>query len=192
MRRGVYFVGVSLMGVSLFFGSCFSKPAPKDPDFRCKQGGELAPEWTCIPTIEKGIAAPGVAKPNAGDDIDLQMQEAMSNGRTALAKRIEIKVETMIKNWKRATGSGGDQTFEKNLETVSRQVSKQTLRGSKQLKYWKQQDGTLWILVGIDSTEQIFDSMKKAAKTSFKNDQALWQQFQSEKAMKELDEELKK
>lgn len=184
-------MSILLAGLTLF--SCASKQEtkPEEPDFRCRQSGELAPEWTCIPKADNGIAAVGVAKTNAGDDPDLQMQEAMSNGRTALARRIETKVKTMIKNWKRATGGGEDQTFEKNLESVSRQVSEQTLTNTKQLKYWKQKDGTLWILVGTDSTDPVLKSFNKA-KTSFKNDEALWQQFQSQKAMDELDAELKK
>lgn len=190
MKNGLRLVGA--IALTALFVACGGDKAKPEADFRCKQGGELAPEWTCMPSTPKGIAAVGSAKPNAGGDVDLQMREAMSNGRDALATRIEVKVKTMIKNWKRATGSGEDQTFEKNLESVSKQVASQTLNGSKQLKYWKQSDGTLWLLVGIDNNEPILKATKNSAKTSFKNDEALWQQFQSKKAMDELDAELSK
>lgn len=180
------------VAVMMFVVGCSKEPKPEEPDFKCRQGGQLAPKWTCIPEVEGGVGAVGSAKPNAGRDVSLQLNEAMSNARDSLSRRIEVKVKNMIKNWKRATGSGEDQTFEKNLESVSKQTAQQTLQGSRQLEYWRQDDGTIWVLVGMKDNDKIIKQVQASGKTSFKNDEALWQQFQSKKAMDELDAELSK
>lgn len=148
--------------------------------------GIQAPEWYCSPDIEGGMAAVGEAKPNAARDNNMQRTMAMANGRDALARQTQVKVQNLLTNWSRATGAGDAQTYEANFENVSRQVSKQTLEGSRQLKRWVAPDGTLALLVGMADSAGIKDSLK----TSLRNEEALWQQFQSKQALDELDKQM--
>lgn len=162
---------------------------PVQPTFieHCEYApGTQAPEWYCDPNIEGGMAAIGEAKANVAGDNNMQRTMAMANGRDALARQTEVKVQNLLTNWSRATGAGEDQTYEANFENVSRQVSKQTLEGSRQLKRWMAPDRTLILLVGMSDS----DSIKDGLKTSLKNEEALWQQFQSKQSLEELDKQM--
>lgn len=148
--------------------------------------GVRAPEWYCNPTIEGGMAAVGEAKANVAGDNNMQRTMAMANARDALARQTQVKVQNLLTNWSRATGAGEDQTYEANFENVSRQVSQQTLEGSRQLKRWVAPDRTLILLVGMSDSA----SIKNNVKTSLRNEEALWQQFQSKQSLEELDKQI--
>jgi len=148
--------------------------------------GIQAPEWYCNPSVESGMAAVGEAKPNIANDNNMQRTMAMANARDALARQTQVKVQNLLTNWSRATGSGEDQTYEANFENVSRQVSLQTLEGSRQLRRWVAPDRTLILLVGMSDSA----SIKNGIKTSLRNEESLWQQFQSENALNELDKQI--
>jgi hypothetical protein len=166
-------------------------PAQEKPDFRCKQNGQLAPEWTCNPYMEGSIVALGIAQNNAGNDQGMQRAEAVAEGRDALASQISVKVSNMLKSYKATTGSGASATFDKSTSKVSKQIASQTLQGSKAVKTWRDNTGTMYVLVGI-SSEPVKEKMEDAVKTSFKNDKALYQKFLAAKAQGDLEKELEK
>lgn len=188
----------SLSAITLTFAvlaGCSSKEVvqpplpPMEPMFsqHCEYAtGIRAPEWYCNPNIEGGMAAVGEAKTNAANDKNMQRAMAMASGRDALARQAQIKVQNLLTNWTRATGANDDQTYEANFENVSRQIAQQTLQGSRQLNRWVAPDGTLALLVGMSDSAGI----KNSVKTSLRNEQALWQQFQSKQALEELDKQL--
>lgn len=183
------------LGLALMTGCMSNKSKPEtvaqpaEPVFNqhCEyQPGVRAPEWYCNPEVPNGIAAIGEAKPNAARDNNMQRNMAMANGRDALAQQIQVKVQTMLTNWSRATGAGDDQTYEANFENVSRQTAQQTLNGSRQINRWVAPDGTLILLVGLTDTGEL----QKALKSNLNNEKALWQQFQSKQALDELDKQM--
>lgn len=94
----------------------------------------------------------------------------------------------MFKSFAAITGDGGSDSFDKVAENVSRQLTQQTLTGSKQLKRWASKDGTLVLLVGMTDNNQIVDNIK----SSLKNEKALWQKLQAKKSQEEMDAYLEK
>lgn len=184
-------LAIGVMTASLFT-ACSSSAQPKkdesayvDPEF---QG---APSWVLNPMVEGAIADIGSAPRNAGNDFGFQRDEAIANARDNIAKQMQIKVSNMFKSFKASTGSGKDSTFDKSVESVSKQVASQNLSGSKMVKQWRSKTGTLYVLVAI-STDGVKKDMEKSVKTSFKNDKALYQKFLAAKAQGELDKELEK
>jgi len=174
-----------------FTGCANNKPEPQTPS--CQIDGAKAPKWVCMPEdVEGGIVAVGSAPKNAAGDIQFQREEAMAAARDALARRIATKVKNMFKQFKATTGAGENQTFEKATQSVSKQVASQVLRNSKQLNMWISPKGTMYVLVGIPNQDQIKEEVKNAVKTSFKNDQALYQKFLSKKAQEDLDKAIEK
>jgi len=170
---------------------CMGLGGEKKPDFSCHQDGQQAPEWTCNPYMEGSIVALGIAQNNAGNDQSMQRAEAMAEGRDALANQISVKVSTMLKSFKATTGSGADATFDKSTSKVSKQLASQTLQGSRAIKTWRSNKGTMYVLVGIPN-EPVKQGLENAVKTSFKNDKAMYQKFLAAKADGELDRELEK
>lgn len=188
MNKSLFKFSALALAAAVMAGCSSKKDVTKEEFFQpCEfVAGVAAPEWYCNPEIEGGFAAVGEAKPNAARDNNLQRTMAMANGRDALARDIEVKVQSMLTNWARVTGEGEAQTYESNFENVSRQVSRQSLEGSRQLKRWLAPDGTLVLLVGVTNNNPI----KNTLKTSLRNEEALWQQFQSKQALDELDKQL--
>ena len=162
-----------------------------EADFRCKQNGELAPKWTCNPYLEGSIVAIGVAPKNAGNDYGMQRTEAMAEARDALTRQLSVKVSNLFKSYKATTGSSTDATFDKANSNVTKQLASQTLQGTKPVESWQSKDGTLFLLVGLD-TNAVKSGMDTAVKTSFKSDKAMYQKFLAAKADGELDAELEK
>ena len=174
---------------TLMFTGCGNAPQPHKVE--CQRDGTAAPKWVCTggSNFEGGIAALGIAPPQP--DPDMQMEEAMASARDKLARRIEVKVKNMFKKFRATTGIGKDMTMDRAVEDVSKQLSHATLRGSKLINSWESPKGNLYVLVGMPDVQKIQQEVKQAAKTSLKNNQALWQKFLAKKADKELDEAIK-
>ena len=150
-----------------------------------------APAWVLEAGIEGAISAVGSAK-IGGAGMSFAKTEATGNGRDDLARQIQVNVSNMLKNFTQTTGVGDQQTVDKVVANVSKQLAKQDLSGSKVSKQWISKSGTLYVLVVMQDPSKVTAAVKETVKTSFKNDQALWQQFQAKKAQDELDASLDK
>ncbi|WP_428737531.1 LPP20 family lipoprotein [Sulfurimonas sp.] len=191
MIKNISKVVVSLSLVALVAG-CSSKeePQPQDQlsaDFQCKQENVLAPNWTCIPDVPGYYAGVGVAEKSAAGIAHMR-RVAMMNGRSDLAQQIQTQVKDKIEGFTRATGNGSAETVDKVSTAVTKQVAKVDLQGSKAVNMWQAPSGALYMLVTVPASE-VNKEVKNAVKTSFKNDEALWQQFQAKQALEQLDAE---
>ena len=164
-----------------------AKPAPEEADFRCKQEGVLAPSWTCVPMVEGAYAGVGIA-PKSAAGMGHMRREATAAGRSDLAQQIKAQVKDKVEAFTRTTGVGDNETVDKVTTSVTKQVAKIDLSGSKAVDAWTAPSGTLYLLVTVPEAT-VNGEVKNAVKTSFKNDQALWQQFQSQQALESLDKE---
>ena len=175
--------------VAVVITGCGEQPQPKqeEPDFRCKQEGVLAPKWTCTPFVDGAIAEVGTA-PKTAAGVGFQRRVALANARSNLAQQIETLVKDKVETFTRSTGIGAGEAVDSVATAVSKQVAKVTLKGSKQVDMWQAPSGTLYVLVAVPEKE-VNAAAKKAVKTSFKNDEALWQQFQSKQALESLEKE---
>lgn len=156
-------------------------------DSRCKQENVLAPKWTCIPNLDGSYAAVGIAQKSAAG-MGFMQREALANGRSNLAQQIKTQIKDKVETFTRTTGNGEKETVDKVTTAVSKQVAKVDLQGSKMSDSWKAPSGALYLLVTV-SQSAINTDVKNSVKSSFQNDDALWQQFQSKNALEELDKE---
>lgn len=174
----------------VFLFSCGGKTAKID-NKALSEEFENAPSWVLDGGgSEGGMAAVGSA-PIGNAGMNFAMTEALANGRDELARQMSVKVKNMVKNFAQTTGIGDSETVDKVSAQVSKQVTNQTLNGSRQKDSWISPSSTLYVLVGVDP-EIVKESIKNSIQTSFKSDQALWQQFQAKKAYDELDNEIEK
>ena len=163
--------------------------ADEQADFRCRINNVLAPEWACgNENVDGSITAVGSA-PMSKLGEGFSRREAIANGRSNLAQQIQTLVKDKVETFTRSTGVGGDEVADKVSTQVSKQVAQVTLNGSKQIKRW--QDPTnndLYVLIGVDE-KAMNQEIKNSVKSSYKNDNALWQQFQAKQALESLDKE---
>ena len=184
----------SSVGVLLLLSGCGGNNLVKETP-QCQIEGAKAPEWVCNggANMEGGIFAVGSAQ-KSPLGIGFQRREAIAAARDEIARQIEVKVKNMFKSYLSSTGAGDSQTAERVATSVSKQVASQVLRGSKPIRTWVSPQGTLFVLVGMSGNpkEIIKENVKKAVKTTFKNDEALWQEFKAKKAQDELDAAIEK
>ena len=163
------------------------KQATEDAQFKCKQESVSAPSWTCMPMADGAYAGVGIAEKSAAG-MGHMRRVALANGRSDLAQQIKSQVKDKVETFTRTTGVGDAETVDMVNTAVSKQVAKVDLQGSKGVDVWTAPSGTLYMLVTVPESS-VNGEVKKAVTTSFKNDQALWQQFQSKQAMDGLDKE---
>jgi hypothetical protein len=163
-------------------------PEPKEEaDFRCHQENVLAPSWTCTPMVEGAYAGVGISQKSAAG-MGMMRRVALANGRSDLAQQIKSQVKDKVETFTRSTGNGDQETVDQVATAVSKQVAKIDLSGSKAVDSWQSPSGALYLLVTVPEGT-VNGEVKNAVKTSFKNDQALWQQFQSKNALEGLEKE---
>lgn len=158
-------------------------------DDRCKFPGtdELAPGWVCDEPVDGwAVTASGAGEKTAAG-YDFQKQMAMTAARTALAQQVKVHVGNMVKQFAEVTGAADSETVDQARTLTTKQITDQSLVGSKVVKSAQAPDGRLFVLMGID--ENAVQTIAKAAvKTSMKNEQALWQKFQAKMSQDELAE----
>jgi len=188
IMKNITIITVALITLS----ACSDKePTPNkeayNPTFKCMQEGVEAPRWTCIPEVKGYYAGVGVAEKSAAGIAHMR-RVALMNGRSDLAQQIQTEVKDKIEGFTRATGNGSSETVDKVTTAVTKQLAKVDLKGSKAVDMWEAPSGALYMLVTVPA-DNVNGEVKKAIKTSFKNDNALWQQFQSKQALEQLDKE---
>ena len=176
--------------VALTVAGCGEVPAPAapvEPDFRCQQENQLAPKWTCVPMVEGAYAGVGIAQKSAAG-MGMMRRVALANGRSDLAQQIKSQVKDKVETFTRSTGTGDAETVDRVATSVSKQIAKVDLSGSKGIDSWTSASGTLYLLVTVPQST-INGEVQKAVQSSMKNDDALWQQFQSKNALEGLEKE---
>ena len=156
-------------------------------EFGCKQEGVEAPKWTCIPTVDGHYAGVGIAAKSAAG-MGHMRRVALANGRSDLAQQIQSQVKDKVEIYTGTTGNGVQETVDQVTTAVSKQLAKVDLAGSKGIDTWDAPSGTLFMLVTVPASG-VNQEVKDAVRTSFKSDNALWQQFKSQQALDSLDKE---
>jgi len=188
---------MTLTLVAAAITGCSSKKAqPKKeevytPTFTCKQEGVSAPKWTCIPEVPGFYAGVGVAEKSAAGIAHMR-RVALMNGRSDLAQQIESKIKDKMEGFTRATGNGSAETVDKVTTAVTKQVAQVDLKNSKAIDMWTAPSGAIYMLVTVPESsvnQEVKKAYKNTVDSSFQNNNALWQQFQSKQALENLDKE---
>jgi hypothetical protein len=180
-------IATTMIGCSSKAPTVEEQVQQEEIDFRCKQENVVAPKWTCVPSMEGVYAGVGVAQKSAAG-MGFMQREALANGRSNLAQQINSQVKDKVETFTRATGNGEKETIDQVVTAVSKQVAKVDLQGSKMSNSWQAPSGALYLLVTVPLSA-VNTEVKNSVKSSFKNDEALWQQFQSKNALEELEKE---
>jgi len=177
--------------MALSFTACSDKELKVSAveEFGCKQENVSAPNWTCIPAVEGYYAGVGIAEKSAAGIAHMR-KVALMNGRSDLAQQIQTQIKDKMEGFTRATGNGSQETVDMVTTAVTKQVAKVDLQGSKAVDMWSAPSGAVYMLVTV-SEASVNNEVKKVigAPSSFNNDDALWQQFQSKQALESLEKE---
>ena len=182
-------ISIMVLGVT----ACSTKPAKVGAIAECVFPGsdKAAPLWVCDAPVEgMTVGAVGSApKSDAGTAFMKQM--AATEARVQLAQNMKVQVQNMIKQYVETTGAASRETVDRVNTSVTKQITDQTLQGTKIFRSIDGPDGTMYVLVGLDeaAAQKLTET---AVKTSMNNDQAAWQQFKAMKGQDELAMEIAK
>ena len=191
MRRLVVWLGITLSVAAL--AACSSKPVEQDtavPDCVFPDAPSVAaPGWICSEPVEGvEVSAVGSAqKSTAG--ISFMKQMAATAARVEMVQQMKVHVANMVKQYAETTGAGDSETVDRVNTSVTKQITDETLVGSKIYKTRTSPNGTLYVLIGLDPNNAVAVT-EAALRTSMGNDQAAWQQFKAQKAQDELAAEI--
>jgi hypothetical protein len=148
---------VSALASVLVFGlACASGPEPAMPDSSVLAG---APDWVLQSCSaywgdDDGARVCGVGSAGGTKNISLARNAAIGRARTEIARSLQVKVKSMLKDYQ-ATTTGGDEFLvaaadEQYVEDVSKQITDMTLSGTAMQDTWVAHDGTMFTLVALD------------------------------------------
>lgn len=144
-----------------------------------------APGWICDEPVEGvEVSAVGVAEKSAAGH-SFMKNMASTDARVQMAQAMKVHVQNMVKQYAETTGAASTETVDKVNTSVTKQITDQTLVGTKIFKTRVSPTGSLYVLLGMDANATA-TATQDALKTSMNNDQALWQQFKAKKGQDEL------
>jgi uncharacterized protein YeaO (DUF488 family) len=144
-----------------------------------------APGWVCdLPVEGIAVSAVGVAEKSAAGH-SFMKNMAATDARVQLAQRMQVHVQNMVKQYAETTGAADTETVDKVNTSVTKQITDQSLIGTKIYKTRTSPNGALYVLLGMDEAS-VATATQNALRTSMNNDAALWQQFKAQKGQDEL------
>ena len=185
MNRGL--LGVGAIAMTLFLSACGSDDV-KEAELDCvfpDAPAAAAPGWICDQPVEGvAVSAVGVAEKSAAGH-SFMKNMAATDARVQLAQSMKVHVQNMVKQYAETTGAADSETVDKVNTSVTKQITDESLVGTKIFKTRTSPNGTLYVLLGMDASVAA-TATENALKTSMNNDNALWQQFKAQKGQDEL------
>jgi hypothetical protein len=153
------------------------------------------PDWVLNPVVEDGIAAADCVKFSGNMSIDQKM--AAANSRLALAQQIETRVEGLDKTYASRVDANDELTTGTNFSSVSKQITKQKLNGSRIIKSGVvdiagKNHFCVMMSMSPETTKDLFASIVQASKKTVnpQDEKFLYQEFKAHKAELDLEKEI--
>jgi len=144
------------------------------------------PEWeTNPPSASDGFYASGQAQLKLAA---LSRETADSRAMREIGRQVESKTDSMLKDFMQQSGFGDDASVLEYVQSVSKSVSSQVLRGARVTKRQFCPDGTVHSLAFYPAA-----SYKKEVKKDVKTEaikKNLYDDFKANKAFEELDSQV--
>ena len=148
---------IGLAGLGLLIGlsaGCAGQQKPKE-GLQAEMAG--APKWAqgdCATGLPKGAKATicGAGSVSGMTNVALARSAAEGRARTELARSLQVRVKSMLKDYQAATQGGPDAKTdsEQHIEDVSKQITDVTLSGTRLQDTFVSDTGTYWALVVLD------------------------------------------
>ncbi len=185
-------LSASMLGLVACGGKANIKPdMAAVPDCVFPDTEMVAPGWVCdepVPGLD--VQAVGISEKSAAG-VSFMKDMASADARGRLAEQAQVRVQKMIKKYLSTTGVGKTETVDAAASSTIRTITNDTLVGSRVYKSRTGPNGRLFVLMGLDSAAAA-KVAEMAAKTSMKNEKALWQQFLAQKSFDEMAAEIAK
>lgn len=181
-----------IIAMSVLLTACGARDDVKQAEPECvfpDAPGTAAPGWICDEPVDGvEVAAVGTAEKSAAGH-SFMKNMAATDARVQLAQSMKVHVQNMVKQFAETTGAADSETVDKVNTSVTKQITDETLIGTKIFKTRTSPNGTLYVLLGLDANAAA-NATENAIRSSMNNDNALWQQFKASKGQDELAESI--
>ncbi len=154
-------LGTVMAGMLL---ACGGSQKPKD---QLKAEVQGLPKWAlgnCQDALDNKDTLCATGSMQGTGNINLARAGAEARARTELARALQVRVKSMLKDYQATTQGGPENqsSSEQHLVDVSKQVSDVTLSGSRLKEtYVNEETGTFWALVVLEP-DAFKESLKQA------------------------------
>ena len=150
-----------------------------------ERGSSDMPGWFLVPpTTEDALYGVGQAKKQ---NPSLARQAATARARTEISQAVNVKVSSMLKDFMQESGVGDNAQAVEFTESVTKQVTDNSLQGSVVKEAYVAKDGTMFILVDYPLA-----SMRQDALNAAKKEEALYNEFKAQQGFDALEQEIGK
>lgn len=189
MLKRLCILMIILAAVALPLTGCGKKVKQVDNE-ALEEEFKHAPAWVLNGYEDNSISAVGSAVIGKSG-MQFAKTEALAHGRNELARQMSTKVKALVNNFVEQTGLGDEQLVDRFSKQVTKQITNETLSGSRQKDLWISPSKELYVLVVMDPTA-VKQTVKKQLTTTYQSDQARWQAFKAKNGEAELDKEIEK
>lgn len=194
MMKRIFTAIAAVALVSALFVSCGSAPAEKQEPVKAGQKivgleGVEMPEWVNkVPKSADTYYAVGYSKKSSKQT---SIQYAESDARDQIARWINVTVKNALTNYSSEGGEGDNVQVLSYSESISKQVSDQSLSGVERDEVWVDAEGGVYVLSSFPKAN-VGKSFEDVAKTFVRNEATAFANFKSDEALKFLEKETAK
>jgi hypothetical protein len=159
-------VTASLLALSLVFVGCASKVGEPEP-LNIKQLTNKVKQLPAWATTDANFYQSSGSAQYRGQSFTEQKSEAESTAYASLVRRLETKVDVILKNHYAVSGTGKSPYIEKYHQQTTSQLSSLVISHSRIVDtYLSPEDGELFVLIEVDenSVNKLTESTEKAFK----------------------------
>jgi hypothetical protein len=158
--------GIAGLICNVQLGAC-GTPSPKTA-LEAEMDG--LPPWAlgkCAESLKNKDALCASGSVQGMSSVSLARSAAEGRARTELARVLQVRVKSMLKDYQSAAQGGQDNatSSEQYIEDTSKQITDVTLSGSRIEETFVSKTGTFWALVVLD-VDTFKDSLKQANELS--------------------------
>ncbi len=156
MKKYMVFVLVTICSGALLLNGCggAKTQTQNNPNMAALEG---APSWVTkdcrlhfAETPEANSIICGVGSVSGMSDRSLARQAAAGRGRTEIARFLQLRLQSMLKDYQKATNNpDGTLSTDTEIESVSKQITDITLSGTRVLETWISANGEFFSLVTL-------------------------------------------
>jgi hypothetical protein len=172
-------VVMMLIPLALFLMDCGGKPKAKTSDI---------PDWYLNPPqTEDAIMEAGDATKHS---MGLAKEGADARARTAIARTIEVKVNSMLKDFLQESGVGEDAEALEFTSSVTKQVSSNVLNGCRIVKREMKTEGNMYHAYSLAQYD--LNSLVEETLNAARKQKALYNEAKANLGFQELEKEIEK
>ena len=146
-----------------------------------------APAWVCTGFVAEDLVTGMGAFPPSRASHSLRFQTAAQRARVDLAKKLETRLTSSLKDYEEQTGAGMSETVDRVVQQASQSRQDVTLVGSRVYRSVEGPDGTLYVLVGIDR-KLAGENLQRLVRSSYRNPEAAHQRGLAREALEALEQ----